>query len=222
MLKLLAVNKLEIISQKYDALQTEYGNPALDSIKFGGCTNKPDLFLVFMNPTKANIASSKNWRGIKAPWIGTKNIWKLLRGSGLLSETIYKKTQALKSSEWSTKFAEQVYSEATQRRIFITNLGKCTQLDARPLPDRVLRQYLDLLFEEIAITKPRAVVTFSNQVSSIVLGEKISVSKCRKKCYQRTINGYSYKVYPLYYPVGQGMRNLDKAIEDLRYVKATL
>ena len=27
-----------------------------------------------------------------------------------------------------------------------------------------------------------------------------------------------YKVYPVYYPVGQGMRNIKKVIEDLKWV----
>lgn len=44
---------------------------------------------------------------------------------------------------------------------YVTNLAKCTQLDARPLPD---------------------------------------------------------SVYPVYYPVGNGMRNIDKAIADLQFI----
>ena len=35
------------------------------------------LIFVFMNPTGKNNASYKEWKGIRAPWIGSKNIWYL-------------------------------------------------------------------------------------------------------------------------------------------------
>ena len=61
----------------YDKLQLKYGDKNLDSIYNGGYTNNPDICFVFMNPTGRNIASSKEWHGLKSPWIGTKNIWNL-------------------------------------------------------------------------------------------------------------------------------------------------
>ena len=30
-----------------------------------------------------------------------------------------------------------------------------------------------------------------------------------------------YKVYPVYYPIGNGMMNIDKAIEDLKFIIET-
>lgn len=30
-----------------------------------------------------------------------------------------------------------------------------------------------------------------------------------------------YKVYPVYYPIGNGMMNIDKAIEDLNFIIKT-
>ena len=68
---------LEDLKYKYDELQLKYGAKELDSIYNGGCTNNPDIFFVFMNPTGRNIASQKTWNGLKSPWIGTKNIWDL-------------------------------------------------------------------------------------------------------------------------------------------------
>lgn len=100
--------------------------------------------------------------------------------------------------------------------MFITNLGKCTQTDARPLPDEVLKKYLDLLFKEINIIKPKIIITFGNQVSSIILNKKIPVFENRKKCYKIQINKNEYKVYPVYYPVGNGIFNIDKSIEDIK------
>ena len=46
-------------------------------------------------------------------------------------------------------------------------------------------QAKDLLRKEIEIINPKVVVLFGNQVSSIVLEENISVSKCRKKEFKK-------------------------------------
>jgi DNA polymerase len=209
---------IDELSREHDKLQTIYGSGDLNSIHFGGRDRRPNIMLVFMNPTKANIAAQKTWRGIRAPWIGTKNIWKLLNGAGLFDDELFKTIQSYRPADWTPEFADKVYDEVAKNNIFITNLGKCTQDDARPLPDKIFRQYLDLLLEEIKIVDPSVIVTFGNQVSSILLDQKIEVSKCRARTFQKTIHGKTYLVYPLYYPVGQGMRNIDKSIEDLRAI----
>lgn len=85
-----------------------------------------------------------------------------------------------KPKEWDYEFCNYVYEEIEKNKLFITNLGKCTQIDARPLPDEVLKKYLVLLFKEINIIKPKIIITFGNQVSSIILNKKISVSENRK------------------------------------------
>lgn len=78
---------------------------------------------------------------------------------------------------------------------------------------------VDLLFKEINIIKPKIIITFGNQVSSIILNKKISISENRKKCYRIQINKNKYKVYPVYYPVGNGIFNIDKSIEDIKNKK---
>ena len=67
--------------------------------------------------------------------------------------------------------------------MFITNLGKCIQIDARPIQNSVYEEYLSLLEKEIEIVNPKVIVLFGNQVSTVFLKEKISVSQCRKKEY---------------------------------------
>ena len=158
--------KIEDLKIEYDKLQKKYGAKELDSIYNGGCENNPDICFVFMNPTGRNIASDKSWRGRKSPWLGTKNIWKLFNKVDLLSNDTYNKILEKKPKDWDYDFCDYVYDEIERNKVFITNLGKCTQIDARPLSDDVLKQYLDLLFEEIDIIKPKAIVAFGNQVSS--------------------------------------------------------
>lgn len=213
------MNRLKELNIYYDKLQQKYGAQELDSIYNGGCTNNPDICFVFMNPTGRNIASSKEWKGRKSPWIGTKNIWDLFYRLNLMDEEIYKLIKFIKPNEWTEEFADVVYNDVEKHKYFITNLGKCTQIDARTLPNNVYEEYLELLKKEIEIINPKVIILFGNQVSSIVLKEKISVSECRKKLFERDINGKTYKFYSVYYPVGNGRINIDKSIEDIRYIQ---
>ena len=210
--------KIEDLKKEYDKLQLEYGAKELDPIYNGGCENNPDICFVFMNPTGKNVASLKTWTGRKSPWIGTKNIWKLFKEVGLLSENTYKDIQSKKPKDWDYEFSDYVYEELTNNKIFITNLGKCTQIDDRPLSDEVLKKYLELLFKEIDIIRPKVIITFGNQVSSIILNKKISVSENRKVCHELVVGKNKYKVYPVYYPVGNGIFNIDKSIEDIKWI----
>ncbi len=210
--------KLEDLKVKYDVLQKKYGAKELDSIYNGGCTENPNICFVFMNPTGRNIASSKEWKGIKSPWIGTKNIWNLFYNLNLMDEKIYKKIKEIKGSEWTEDFAKEVYEDVKVHKYFITNLGKCTQLDARELPNSVYEEYLNLLKQEIEIINPKVTVLFGNQVSSIVLNKKISVSQCRKQLFTSSIGNNEYKFYSVYYPVGNGRFNIDKSIEDINWI----
>ena len=210
--------KVKDLKKEYDKLQNYYGAKELDSIYNGGCEDNPDICFIFMNPTGRNIASSKDWKGRKSPWIGTKNIWKLFYLSDLLKEDTFNKIQSMKPKDWNYEFSDYVYDEIKENKIFITNLGKCTQLDARPLSNEILKKYLDLLLKELDIVKPKIIITFGNQVSSIILNKKISVSSNRKECHYLKINNNKYKVYPVYYPVGNGIFNMDKAIEDIKWI----
>lgn len=210
--------KLKDLKPEFDRLQQEYGDKELDSVYGGGCTTSPDVCLIFMNPTKRNIASSKEWKGLKCPWIGTKNVWQLFHTLGVINYEVYSKINSIKGNEWTEEFAKSVYEEVTKNRFYITNLGKCTQVDARPLPDSVFKEYIDLLKKEIELVDPKVVILFGNQVSSIVLGEKIQVSTCRKQLFKKKIGKKECKFYPVYYPVGNGRFNIDKAIEDIKWI----
>lgn len=210
--------ELKDLNAYYDKLQKKYGAKELDSIYNGGCTNNPNICFVFMNPTGRNIASSKDWKGLKSPWIGTKNIWDLFIELDLLDKEIYSNIKSMKGSEWTEEFADKVYEDVKKHKYFITNLGKCTQIDARELPDSVYKEYLHLLKQEFNIINPKVIILFGNQVSSIVLDEKISVSQVRKKCFEKIINGSKYKFYSVYYPVGNGRFNIDKSIEDIKWI----
>lgn len=212
------MKELSELNKKYDKLQIKYGAKQLKSIYNGGCSNNPNICFVFMNPTGKNIASNPEWQGIRSPWIGTKTIWDLFSAVNLLDIDLYNNIKNKKPSDWTEDFAQEVYDNVSNHKYFITNLGKCTQLDARPLKDSVFLEYKKLLEEEIKIINPKVIVLFGNQVSSIFLEEKVSVSQCRKKLFEKIIDGKKYKCFSVYYPVGNGRFNIDKSIEDINWI----
>lgn len=210
---------LEELNIKYDRLQKKYGEKTLKSIYNGGCSNNPDICFVFMNPTGRNIASSPDWTGPRSPWLGTKNIWDLFYAVDLFNEELYKEIKNKKPNEWDIDFCNKVYGEVTKNNYYITNLAKCTQADARVLNDSVFKDYLKLFEKEIELINPKKIVLFGNQVSSIFLGEKISVSQVRKQEFTKTIGKNRYKCYSVFYPVGNGRFNIDKSIEDIKWIR---
>ena len=197
--------------REYDRLQSVHGGEGLRSILWGGCMEEPKVCFVFMNPTGRNVAARPGWEGIRAPWLGTKPVWDIFYRLGYLDEEIYLQIRAMKPADWTPAFADALYGRLAERRVYITNLGKCTLPDARHLPDRVYADYRELFVQEIHLTRPERIVAFGNQVSSVLLERQISVSQCRKSCFD--FHGIPF--WPVYYPVGNGRFNMDKALKDL-------
>lgn len=178
------------------------------------CISRPKIFFIFMNPTWKNISAEIDWQWIRAPWLWTKNIRKLLFAVWCISKKTFTTIQSLALQDWTPLFCETLYEELANNGIYITNLAKCTQKDARPLHNNIFKDYLDLIYEEIDLIKPQHIITLGNQVSSLVLQKPITVSSYEKKQYESLlIKKLEYKIYPVFYPVGQGMRNMPKAIK---------
>ena len=209
---------MEKINRIYDKLQNTYGSKELNSVYGYGCDNCPEIALVFMNPTKRNIATNKEWKGLRAQWLGTKQIWEFLWKCGLFSAEMLAKIKEKSPKDWNEEFCEEVYDEVKKNKMWITNLAKCSQDDARPLPDEIFLQYKDLLKEELSLVKPKRIFFFGNQVSSIVLDEKITVSTSRQKKFSLSLKENTCDCYAIFYPVGNGRFNQSKAIEDIRAI----
>lgn len=216
--KLLSHMQITELFDEFNELQLVYGDTNLDAIYGCGEINNPNLCLVFMNPTSRNVASNKNWNGIKAPWIGTKNVWNMFYQLGLLNKKFIDEINSKKPVDWDYQFAEEVYKKVCNNSLYMTNLSKATQIDARALPNEVFKKYTELFKQEINAIKPRVIITFGNQVSSVLLNKTIKVSEYRKKYEILEIEGMVYKVFPVYYPVGQGMRNIKIAKEDIEWI----
>lgn len=211
--------QLESLHNEIDSLQTIYGDKSLQSVYGAGSIDSPRIMFIFMNPTAKNISANKKWLGLRAPWLGTKNVWNIFYEAGLLSELFYNKTQTLSNQDWTEEFCNDIYSHLKENNVYITNLAKCTQLDARPLKDKIFKNYLDLINKEISLVNPQHIITFGNQVSSIVLSKPVSVSVYGGKKGEKLVIGDKvFKIYPTYYPVGQGRRNMPLAIKRIKKI----
>lgn len=210
------MNELQVtkLHSSFDLLQNKYGAKDLSAIYGAGKLVNPKVMFIFMNPTARNYASYKQWQGLKAPWLATKNIWDLFYPLDLISEQRFQQIKELKAQDWTPTFALSLYKELAANNVYITNLAKCTQIDARPLPNSVFHRYLELMHEEIDLINPQNIITFGNQVSSIIINRSISVSNflTPNDFIEMTFKNKKYNVYPTYYPVGQGRRNIEKAI----------
>jgi len=204
------------LHKQFDELQLKHGASRLNSIYGAGNINSPKLMFIFMNPTGRNVSSDPEWTGLRAPWLGTKQIWSLFFELELLDQLIFNKIQAFKPKDWTIAFAEEVYQDLEAKSVYVTNLAKCTQTDARPLNNRVFRDYLELMYAEIELVRPQKIITFGNQVSTILLNRTISVSKYPNTELELLKLKNNYPVYPAFYPVGQGRRNQPLAVTRIK------
>ena len=211
------MTKEELIDA-FDKMQSKFGSVSRNSVYGGGKDINPEVCLIFINPTARNIATDKDWKGIRRQWLGTKQVWKFLSDVGVFDEKLNNQIQNMKPKDWTPEFCEKVYDEVAKQGLYITNLAKCTQEDARPLSDKVFKEYRGLLLEELKMVNPKKIILFGNQVSSIVLNKKISVSEYRGKSEDLLIDDKIYKCFPVYYPVGNGFFNAPKALHDLKCI----
>ena len=221
--KLIMMKKLQFIppSQKEKTLYSIYGHKGIEMIRGAGKLNCPDIMLVFMNPTVRNVSSNPKWKGLRAPWIGTKRVWQMLNHLKLINSNNINNIYNLHSEEWNEDCAIRLYKHVADQGMYITNLASCTQPDSRHLSNAIFREYLPVIYNEICAVNPNKIITFGNQISSILIQKPISVSNYQGKELEiLDINGKKFNVYPTYYPVGQGQRNMSKAIKRIKLITA--
>lgn len=211
--------QLNQLKKNIDDLQLLFGDKSLKSIYGAGCIKNPRVMFIFMNPTAKNVAAFEGWDGLRAPWLGTKNVWQIFYALEIIPFDYFQKIQGMKIGAWDANFSLDIYKEITRKKAYITNLAKCTQVDARPLKNNVFKNYLEIMEQEILMINPKNVITFGNQVSSIILGKSVSVGQYSgNKKEVLKILGKSFNVYPTHYPVGQGRRNMPTAIKRIKMI----
>lgn len=198
-----------------DSLHKKHGDSSLCMVYGTGCIKNPDILFLFMNPTARNLTTHKTWKGIRAPWIGINTTWSLLNKLGIIKPETFEKIKKMKREEWNDLETRKLYEEVAKKKVYLTNLARCTHSDARHVSDSVFRESREVTLKEIELVNPKIIIAFGNQVASNLLQEKITVASCRMQKFDLVIGKKKFAVYPTYYPVGMGQRNMPKAIEDI-------
>ena len=217
---MIQINSLYQLWQHVHELNKQnFPNNKLMPIVGNGKTFKPKVMFVFINPTKRNISSDKNWKGPRFPFIGTKQIWRIFHRSGLFDDELMHEIN--NSSIWSVEFTNKVLNFLQKQEFYITNIVKWTGEDAT-LPDsEKINLFLPTLEKEIEIVQPEYIVTFG-----LIPFERLTKQKIKlKNYYSEVINNKKLKFYlfksskiiPCYFPVGRG--DPKKSVEILKLVK---
>jgi len=195
----------------------------LQHILGGGKENSPSLMFIFINPTHRNISSSEEYNGPRFPFIGTHEVWDILAKSNILSEEVTKRIR----NNWNKDSIDFLLNSLIERKIYLTNVVKCTKPNAENPNSELTKKKLPLLFKEIEIVNPKLIVTFGQIPFKALTGKSIKLSEHNKRQKEsknlilydsKEINGKIYKVFPCYFPVGRGNRK--GAIELLSILKS--
>ncbi len=214
--------KLKELWKEVDKLSKRFPSDYRPVLGNGKC-DKPKFMIVFINPTKANISSHPGWEGFRAPFIGTKPVWRVLSKAGLFGTQLTKIINL--SNTWSIRFAEIVYTSLARRGVYLTNIVKWTGSNA-DLPNAAkIKAFLPLLKKEIEIVKPKYIVTMGLIPFEHLTGQKIKLGEYYKEVmkkkklliFETNIDSKKYNIIPCYFPVGRG--NPKKATEILKLLK---
>ncbi|MBU2522920.1 MAG: hypothetical protein KKE23_01365, partial [Nanoarchaeota archaeon] len=184
-----------------------------------GKTERPRFMFVFINPTHANISSSKDWQGPRFPFIGTKQVWRVFHKAGLFDDQLMEEMNNSKS--WSLEFTNKVLKFLTSKSFYFTNIVKWTGHDAT-LPDsEKIRLFLPILTKEIEIVQPEYIIAFGLIPFENMTKQKIRLkdhySEIMKnnalKYFEMEHDNFKVKIIPCYFPVGRG--DPKKAVEIL-------
>lgn len=213
-------NLNELWDYVYALNKSYYPDHNLMPIVGNGKCEKPRFMFVFINPTIRNISSDQNWQGPRFPFIGTKNIWRILHRAGLFNDKLINEIN--NNPYWSLEFTNQVLNLLKDKSFYFTNIVKWTGNDAA-LPDsKKVELFLPILKREIEIVQPKYIITFGIIPFERLTKQKIKLNEYYSKViknnklyfYEVKINSFKTKIIPCYFPVGRG--HPKEAIEILK------
>jgi hypothetical protein len=175
----------------------------------GGCIDRPDLMLVFINPTVRNFTAHADWPGIRFPFAGKPKLWHILAEAGFVSQELPARIAALGPTP---EMVELLVEEVQQRRLYLTNAVKCIDVGSKlPTGVRVAASW-SLLQREIALVQPRHIVAMGLIPFGVLTGLTVRLSDQLWAAQHgelapfpsRLIEERIYPVFPCYFPTGRG------------------
>lgn len=216
----MASKNLQKLWAETDRIHSEnFPNSRLKPIMGGGKTDKPRVMFVFINPTYRNVTSDPNWKGMRAPWVGTKQIWRIFNRAGLFSDELMKEVESQKI--WDVPFAKKVYGHISDQGFYFTNLVKWTGENA-DLPDaQKVKLFLPILQREIELVQPEYILTFGLMPFKALTGKHLKLDDYYLNLIKTgKLESFDFgvsKVIPCYFPVGRG--NPKRAVEILKFLR---
>lgn len=216
----------DLWTQVHEINKKHFPENNLASILGNGKTSNPKFMFVFINPTRANISSRKDWKGPRFPFIGTKQVWRIFHRAGMFDDELMNEIE--QSKNWSIDFTNKVLEFLKNRSFYITNIVKWTGEDATLPNSEKIKLFLPILEKEIEIIKPEYIVTFGLIPFENLTGQKIILGKYYNevmktksvKYYERQFGSTTTRIIPCYFPVGRG--NPKRAVEMLKLVRTIM
>lgn len=175
----------------------------------GGCQERPELMLVFINPTVRNMSAHADWPGVRFPFASKPKLWDILAEAGWVRPDLPARIADL--GRVPSMVAELV-EEARRQRIYLTNAVKCVDDGSTlPLAERVAAAWPQLQ-AEIALVQPRHIVALGLIPFRVLTGQNVRLAdelwaaqEDRLTPYASLpIAGITYPVFPCYFPTGRG------------------
>lgn len=176
----------------------------------------PKLMLILVNPTYRNLSSDPKYKGVRFPFIGVRQFWKVLADGGLIDEKV---AHELPLREyWGGEHTEQIKQELIRNKLFLTNVVKCCY-NHSAYPDRkAVKDQIKMLADEIRIVNPKRIVAFGGLVYKTLTGKNVKLSEYwnsrRTGKSREIVSGLNIIVEPCYFPIGRG--NPKKSAEIIR------
>ena len=176
--------------------------------------------LILVNPTHRNLSSDPEYRGVRFPFIGIRQFWRVLADGGLIDKKVAYGLTSRK--DWNEGCTEQVKRELVGNGLFLTNIVKCCY-DHSSYPDGdVIKDQMEVLAEEIRIVSPESIIAFGGLVYKTLTGKNIKLSEYwnggMTEGNREVISGSGVVTEPCYFPIGRG--NPRKAAEILSKIRA--
>lgn len=187
----------------------------LQHVLGGGQANEPEFALVFINPTYNNISTNPQWHGRRFPFIGTRQIWRILVKSGLLPE----ETLNITEGKWAEESADELESIMKKNGVYLTNIVKCTASHGDAPSKELVNAQLPLLFQELSAVKPKLIIAMGLLPLKTLTGIALKLGEFTQDFEKapRSFQSIAGPVVPCWFPVGRG--NPRKAVELLTAIK---
>jgi len=219
------IEKCKTLKQLWNYVQAihknNFPNHKLAPILGNGKLSKPKIMFVFINPTKRNISSDKNWKGPRYPFIGTKQIWRIFNRAEIFDKELMQEIE--KNKDWSLELTNKVLEYFNKNQYYITNIVKWTGHDATLPNKEKIKLFLPILLKEIELVQPKFIITFGLIPFEALTKQKIKLENYyyqsikEKKLTLFNLENSNSKIIPCYFPIGRG--NPKRAVELIKLLK---